>query len=241
MSTAIDQQKEEKSNVPNKSITRPSYNDTIFGGNSTIVDDKKTVFRFKVVLLGNVAVGKTSILNRYVDNKYSKDYHCNVGVEFKVKSVSVNQSTIADLKIWDTCGDEKYRAITKQYYRDAQGIILVYDLTQRETYEKLNDWLKMIKETVTENPVIILVGNKLDTGDQRKVTTAEGQIMANRYELEYLEVSAKTGSNVFLIFEELASELVTREVQKDKDEMDNHLRSKLVNMDVGEGTKKGCC
>ena len=73
MSTAIDQQKEEKSNVPNKSITRPSYNDTIFGGNSTIVDDKKTVFRFKVVLLGNVAVGKTSILNRYVDNKYSKD------------------------------------------------------------------------------------------------------------------------------------------------------------------------
>lgn len=239
MSTANDTKKED--NVPNKSITRPSYNDTIFGGNSTIVDDKKQVYKFKVALLGNVAVGKTSILNRYVDNKYSKDYHCNVGVEFKVKSVSVNQNTIADLKIWDTCGDEKFRAITKQYYRDAHGIILVYDLTQRETYDKLNDWIKMIKETVTEDPVIILVGNKLDTGDQRKVTTAEGQIMANRNELEYLEVSAKTGSNVFLIFEKLASELVNKQLQNDKEDMDIRLRSKLVNLDVDQGNKKGCC
>jgi len=83
----------------------------------------RTMFRFKTILLGNIAVGKTSILSRFVDSKYRADYVCSVGVEFKVKSLFINETTAADLQIWDTCGQEKFKTITRQYYRDTNGKI----------------------------------------------------------------------------------------------------------------------
>ena len=243
MSTTNDYQKEEESlarpSLPINPNARITMNDTRFPTNSLSVDVNKDVLQFKVVLLGNVAVGKTSILSRFAENSYKKDYKCNVGVEFKVKSVLVDQNTIADLKIWDTCGDEKYKGITMQYYRDADGILLVFDLTQRETFEKLPDWVKDIKETAARDPVTMIVGNKLDIIDGRKVTNSEGMILAQKNEMEYIEVSAKTGSNVYLIFEKLAAQLVKK---ADKAENNPILSYKLMKKgDQYRETKTGCC
>jgi GTPase SAR1 family protein len=94
-------------------------------GESMYMD--RIVYRFKVILLGDIAVGKTSILSRFVDDKYNSEYRCNVGVEFKVKSLFLDEITGADLKIWDTCGEERFRTITRQYYRDANGRILYFN------------------------------------------------------------------------------------------------------------------
>lgn len=90
---------------------------------------ERTMFRFKTILLGNIAVGKTSILSRFVDSKYRADYICSVGVEFKVKSLFINDTTAADLQIWDTCGQEKFKTITRQYYRDTNGNINYFIIT----------------------------------------------------------------------------------------------------------------
>ena len=95
----------------------------------------RVIYRFKVILLGDIAVGKTSILSRFVDEKYTSEYRCNVGVEFKVKSLYLDEKTGADLQIWDTCGEERFRTITRQYYRDTSGIILVFDSTNRNSFE----------------------------------------------------------------------------------------------------------
>ena len=92
------------------------YSDRLDG----VVD--RIIYRFKVILLGDIAVGKTSILSRFVDNKFTNEYKCNVGVEYKVKSLFLDESTGADLQIWDTCGEERFRTLTRQYYRDAYGI-----------------------------------------------------------------------------------------------------------------------
>ena len=88
--------------------------------NESLVFDR-TIYRFKVILLGDIAVGKTSILSRFIDDKYSNEYKCNVGVEFKVKSIYQDEKTGADLQIWDTCGEERFRTLTRQYYRNSSG------------------------------------------------------------------------------------------------------------------------
>jgi Ras-related protein Rab-1A len=98
---------------------RPS-NLTITTNNESLAFDR-VIYRFKVILLGDIAVGKTSILSRFIDEKYTNEYKCNVGVEFKVKSIYLDEKTGADLQIWDTCGEERFRSLTRQYYRNSSG------------------------------------------------------------------------------------------------------------------------
>jgi GTPase SAR1 family protein len=125
------------SNLKNKGKSietrRSELNESRFTekGDLSIMD--RVVYRFKVILLGDIAVGKTSILSRFVEEKFSSEYKCNVGVEFKVKSLFIDESTGADLQIWDTCGEERFRTITRQYYRDAYGINLII-IGRSDTY-----------------------------------------------------------------------------------------------------------
>ena len=100
-------------------LNRSGYSNDYRGVDSTIID--RIIYRFKVILLGDIAVGKSSTLSRFVDNSYTKEYRCNVGVDFKVKSLFIDENKGADLQIWDTCGEERFRTITRQYYRDSHG------------------------------------------------------------------------------------------------------------------------
>lgn len=187
---------------------------TMDNNNSTIMD--RIVYRFKVILLGDIAVGKTSILSRFVEDKFTSEYKCNVGVEFKVKSLFLDETTGADLQIWDTCGEERFRTITRQYYRDTSGVILIFDLTNRNSFEKLASWIEDIGEYGPREVNTIIIGNKADLDDERKTSFNEAYNFANKNNLQYLEVSAKTGNNVGILFENLTKVMVRREQDNDK-------------------------
>lgn len=186
------------------------------GNKSNITYMDRVVYRFKVILLGDIAVGKTSILSRFVDDKYTSEYRCNVGVEFRVKSLFLDEKTGADLQIWDTCGEERFRTITRQYYRDSNGVILIFDLTNRNSFEKLNSWMEDINNFGPKEIKILIVGNKSDLVDDRIVTFNEINIFISKLNVNYIEVSAKTGNNIGLLFENLTRMMVKKEMENDK-------------------------
>ena len=167
-----------------------------------------TTHQFKVIMLGDVAVGKTSLVTRFVDNEFKSTYHCTVGVEFKVKTMRIDPFTHVDLKIWDTCGEEKYRTITRQYYRDTDGVVLVFDLTNKNSFDKLSDWLHDIKEYGPKDTCVILVGNKSDVRERKLFLFEEGKKFAMQYKMPYIEVSAKNGTNVISMFENITKKMI---------------------------------
>ena len=169
---------------------------------------KKTAYAFKIILLGSIAVGKTSILNRYISNEFEEEHKCTIKIEFKTKLININNMVQAKLIIWDTCGDEKFKAITRQYYKDADGILLVYDITKRETFDNIINWTNEIKNNAPEEAVLFLVGNKTDNKKERNVTTQEGKKMADDLGFFFTEVSAKNGDNIHLLFEKISEEMM---------------------------------
>jgi Ras-related protein Rab-1A len=212
----------------------------------------RTIYRFKVILLGDIAVGKTSILSRFVDDKYSSEYRCNVGVEFKVKSLYLDETTGADLQIWDTCGEERFRTITRQYYRDSSGIILVFDLTNKNSYERVTSWIEDIREYGPQGVNILLIGNKVDLEDDRQVNFNSATEFAKKLNTNYLEVSAKTGFNVALVFEILTKVMVEKEQEfnskrkkKGKVDKSHVVANKSITLDnfklENEKNSKKCC
>ena len=180
------------------------------------VSPYKETYQFKIILVGDAAVGKSSILSRYAENVFPDKIQPSIGVEFKVKDIPVSSTAQASYKIWDTVGDEKFRAITKQYYRDANGIFLVFDLTSRDTFEKLDDWFADIKDNAPQDAIVFLVGNKSDLKEDRKVKKEDCDIAARRYNSKYYEVSAKNGSNILMTFEDMAPRLVEVQLEKQK-------------------------
>ena len=178
----------------------------------------KIYYRFKFILLGDVAVGKTCIANKFVKNEFEDKYVCTVGVEFKVKTLNLSTTTLADLQVWDTCGQEKFRTLTRQYYRDANGIILVFDLTSTKSFTEIESWLEEIKTNFpTKNEVsILLIGNKSDLISERKLNFIDVTKFANKHSLEYVEVSAKDGTNIITAFEKLTWMVIHKEEDKSK-------------------------
>ena len=169
---------------------------------------KKTTYEFKIILLGSIAVGKTAILTRYITNEFDNDHKCTIKIDFKTKTININNAQ-AKLHIWDTCGDEKFRAITRNYYRDAQGILLVYDITNRKSFENIINWHNEIKNNAPEDSVLFLVGNKIDLNKERVITNQEGKKKAEELEMHFTEVSAKDGDNIHILFEKISEAIMT--------------------------------
>ncbi|MCQ2817415.1 MAG: GTP-binding protein [archaeon] len=163
-------------------------------------------YQGKIILVGDSAVGKTSIINRFINNNFSDNYRCTVGVEYKLKSLFLDNSTKIELRIWDTCGSEQYLALTKQFFRDSNGAILVFDLTNRTSFEHLENWMKEIELSAPANCQIYLVGNKADLEDQKTVGKNEIlNFLGSHLNVKYMDVSAKNGTNIQLLFEDLAN------------------------------------
>ncbi|XP_058077328.1 ras-related protein RABC2a-like isoform X1 [Magnolia sinica] len=165
-------------------------------------------FSFKILLIGDSGVGKSSLLVTFISNALD-DLSPTIGVDFKIKHLTVGGKRLK-LTIWDTAGQERFRTLTSSYYRSAQGIILVYDVTRRETFTNLSDvWAKEVELYSTNQDCIkMLVGNKVDRESERVVTREEGIALAQEYGCSFFECSAKTRENVEKCFEELALKIL---------------------------------
>ncbi|XP_070512675.1 ras-related protein Rab-37 isoform X2 [Cardiocondyla obscurior] len=165
---------------------------------------------FKVMLLGDSGVGKTCLLTRFRDGRFlSGNYITTVGIDFRNKVVNVDDTPIK-LQIWDTAGQERFRSVTHAYYRDAHALLLLYDVTNKTSYDNIRAWLSEIREHANEDVVIMLLGNKSDCGTERVVKREDGERLAQEYKVPFMETSAKTGLNVDLAFLAVARDLKAR-------------------------------
>jgi len=175
--------------------------------------------RFKIGLVGESGVGKSCLLVRWVDNDFfTEDDKFTIGVDYKFKSVAVKDKNVK-LQIYDTAGQERFRTVTASFYRGAHGILLVFDIMNKETFEtRMDEWLKEIKNYTPDNTPIVLVGNKIDYvngGEKRAVERSQAEAFAEKHGLTYMETSAKDGTNVNEAFMCLAEKIVDFKYNKD--------------------------
>ncbi len=181
---------------------------------------EKTIYQFKVILIGEASVGKTSILNRFILKNFSESYNCTIVSYFKKQSILIDPYTEAQLNIWDTCGQERYKSVTKQFYIGTQGVILIYDINNKKSFEVLNHWINEIKSNTMNNISLLIVGNKADL--ERKVSFNELKNFSENKGLNYIEVSAKNGINIDLIFEKISKEMIDKlKTEDDNNKNDN--------------------
>ncbi|PQQ21708.1 ras-related protein RABA3 [Prunus yedoensis var. nudiflora] len=160
---------------------------------------EKIDYVFKVVVIGDSAVGKTQILSRFTKNEFCFDSKSTIGVEFQTRTVTIKGKLIK-AQIWDTAGQERYRAVTSAYYRGALGAMLVYDITKRQTFDHVARWVEELRAHADSSIVIMLVGNKADLGEQREVPTEDAVEFAEDQGLFFSETSAFSGENVDTAF-----------------------------------------
>ena len=170
--------------------------------NDTSFDEK-----LKLMVIGETRVGKTSLIKKYTRDIFGGTYLTTVGIDFQEKIIKIDDKSIK-LQIWDTAGEERFRNIAKNYFNTSDGFLLVYDITSKETLDKLDYWYEQIKENAPENTKYILVGNKSDLENKREINIKDGDIFAKKYNINFFETSAKEGTNVHKVFEMLSSEIM---------------------------------
>ncbi|CAN4080504.1 unnamed protein product [Withania somnifera] len=161
---------------------------------------------FKVVLIGDSAVGKSQLLARFSRNEFSLDSKATIGVEFQTRTLEIDHKTVK-AQIWDTAGQERYRAVTSAYYRGSVGAMLVYDITKRQSFDHVARWLEELRVHADKNIVIMLVGNKTDLGSLRAVPTEDAKEFAEKENLFFIETSALEATNVDTAFVNVLTEI----------------------------------
>lgn len=167
-------------------------------------------YLFKLLLIGDSGVGKSCLLLRFADDTFSESFISTIGVDFKIRTVELDGRTIK-LQIWDTAGQERFKTIVASYYRGAHGIIVVYDITEEDSFKNVKNWLNEISACASENVNILLVGNKCDLTEKRAVSFEEGKTFAEKRSITFLETSAKNTVNVEQAFLTLAAEIKARQ------------------------------
>ena len=171
----------------------------------------KVFYKFKLILLGDSGVGKSSLLTRYMDGEFILNQPCTINADFKIKSITVDELSSAQITIWDTCGQERYRAITRGYFKDAHGILLIFDVADKRSFSDLDIWLEEIKKnTVKEDISIILIGNKIDL-KYRTINTEAAKNFSKNNGLMYCETSCKEGKNIEMAFEMITKDIINKQ------------------------------
>ena len=232
----------------NSSISMENFAKSHFISNQEVLDISSSddVREFKLVLIGNSSVGKTSIFHKFTTEEFSKNIKSTITAEYKTKYLKVDKNLYVKLVLWDTCGAEMFRSVTKQYYHGAQAIILVFDLTDQKSFNDLKkNWLSDVKNYADKNVEIAIVGNKLDLINERKVTQSQVANFCRENKYKYFETSAKEGTNILRIFEELSFVLATND-EKQRGEQNqkmllNENHSVKNNISNTENKKSRCC
>ncbi|MBN3326235.1 RAB15 protein, partial [Atractosteus spatula] len=191
---------------------------------------------FRLLLLGDSGVGKTCLLCRFTDNEFHSSHISTIGVDFKMKTLEVDGIKVR-IQIWDTAGQERYQTITKQYYRRAQGIFLVYDITSERSFQHIMKWVSDVDEYAPEKVQKILVGNKSDEEDKRQVATEQGNKLAKTYGMDFFETSACTNHNIKESFTRL-TELVLQAHKKELDGLRASINDELYIADLEDDDNK---
>ena len=198
-------------------------------------------FIFKVLLLGNSNVGKSSLFLRFVDDIWNDTFVPTIGVDFKIKTFDIDEKKIK-MQIWDTAGQERFNNIIASYYRGAHGILLIYDVTDKDSFKNLNNWLIEIEKNASKNVLKVLIGNKSDLEDKRVITYNQGKEFADNFGLKFIETSAKKNLNVNEAFETLGRELMqASEDKKITKQKQNKKISVAKVQDLNVEKKGGCC
>ena len=229
--------------MPRKLVKRPTSS-SVSTTNQQNGDDTRSDVMFKVVIIGNTHVGKTSLMLRYADDTFRTKHISTIGVDFKIVNVKIGETTVK-LQIWDTAGQDRFRTISSTYYRGAHGAIVVYDVTSSQSFYNVEHWINDMN-AYNQNVYKILVGNKDDdpngTSVSKIIETKEAQTLAKQLNVNSFETSAKENINVKEVFEDMAHELLKRyNLRKEHLTMKKDQSQQTIKLTKQKKKKKTCC
>lgn len=197
--------------------------------------------KFKLVFLGEQSVGKTSLITRFMYDSYDSTYQATIGIDFLSKTMYLEDRTIR-LQLWDTAGQERFRSLIPSYIRDSSVAVVVYDITNDNSFQQTSKWIDDVRTERGSDVIIVLVGNKTDLSDRRKVSTDEGEHKAREMNVMFIETSAKAGYNVKQLFRRIADELLSKEAPQTKhQDLVNVNLTNNQGMDKNNVDSQGAC
>ena len=199
----------------------------------------------QILIIGDPSVGKTSVIRRYTNGTFKEEYLATVGLDYYSKVEAINNQTI-NIKLWDTAGQERYKALTQNYFRNAEGVLLTFDVTNTDSFNNLKDWIGSIKTNMESNNIflpLIIVGNKIDMEDAREINKEDAEKFVSDNNYKYFETSAKTGEGVDDAIRDLVNQVLEQGDQLDdhKIEARKSVQLKDAKVESAEVKKKGCC
>ena len=207
-----------------------------------MADVQKTTYDvlYRIVLLGDSRVGKTALLLRYLDNTFNLSFISTVGIDFRIKTITVHGKRVK-LQIWDTAGQEQFRSISSSYYRNAHGIMLIYDVTGADSFIHISKWVSDIKKIAPAQVKMVLVGNKCEQDENVWVIGKDrGTILAKGLDIPFVETSAMDNINVDKAFELLTCSILEPQLEKEK--MPQNVENERINLKKGDSVRgKNCC
>ena len=199
---------------------------------------------YKIIIIGDTCVGKSNILSRYLKDEFREDSKSTVGVELGTKFLKV-KDVGTKIQIWDTAGQERYKSITSSYYKGSHGCFIVYDITSEISFENVDKWYQQAQKEASKDVSIILVGNKCDLEEQRKVPKEKGEEKAKQFNIPFFETSALSKIKIDDIFTEMVNNIFERTGGPKNDDDDDieiiNENDKPINLNAQEQKKKGCC
>ena len=190
----------------------------------------------RIITLGNSSVGKSSFIIKYTDNTFSLEYLTTLGVDYKQKKITTKSGKNIRLRIFDTAGQERFKSVSVSFIKKADGVILIYDIGNRSSFESLETWMESIRDIGKDKLSIVLVGNKCDLSEkEREVSLTEGKEKANEFNIPFFETSCKDGININEVFDTLVEEISSKNNSNKKGEF------KIVNKENKEKKKGKCC
>ena len=180
---------------------------TVVGSNGV-----QNITKFKIVFMGDLSVGKTAIITRFMYDSFDIQYIATIGIDFLSKTLYLDDRTVR-LQLWDTAGQERFRSLIPSYVRDSSVAVIVYDITNRATFLNVSSWIDYVRTERDSNVLIMIVGNKTDNAEERQVSTEEGEEMAKKEKVIFIETSAKLGHNIKALFKKLATSLPGKDNQ----------------------------
>ena len=196
----------------------------------------------QILLIGDSLVGKTCLIQRYVNGTFKDDYITTVGLDYHTKLEIINNLNVS-VKLWDTAGQERFKALTPSFFRNAEGVVIAYDVTNSESFDNLKFWISSIKTNLFEKNIfipIIIIGNKIDLEDMREISKDVASTFAKENKFKYFETSAKTGEGVDEAFRDLINQVLAN-LDKNEEGTIERKSIKIEENKDDKQKKKGCC